>query len=39
MATEIPDGAKTESRVKRLSRWLKNKLKELTVFALMYNLI
>jgi hypothetical protein len=39
MATKIPDGAKPESRVKRLSRWLKNELKELTVFALMYNLI
>ena len=36
IATKIPDGAKPESRVKRLSRWLKNPSMEEEVSFLPY---
>ena len=36
IATKIPDGAKPESRVKRLSRWLKNEGIEEAVYFLPY---
>jgi hypothetical protein len=36
IATKIPDGAKPESRVKRLPRWLKNEGIEEEVYFLPY---